>query len=159
MRKLDGYDLAILRTLQSKGRITKTALAEAVNLSPSPCWERLRRLEDDGYISGYSADIDIRLLGPITEVLVEVTLANHRSSDFKRFECFVQDVEEITECVATGGGIDYMLRLVVRDVDAYQQLMDRLLETDVGIDRYFGYIVTKRVKAAHPSIDAIAEAP
>ena len=155
MRKLDGYDLAILRTLQTNGRITKTALADAVNLSPSPCWERLRRLEEAGYITGYSAEVDLRLLGPVTEVLVEVTLANHQSSDFQRFERHIQDVVEVVDCVATGGGIDYVLRLVVRDVDAYQRLMDSLLDAALGIDRYFGYIVTKRVKSGQPSLDHI----
>ena len=159
VRKLDGYDLAILRTLQTNGRITKTALADAVNLSPSPCWERLRRLEEAGYITGYAAAVDIRLLGPVTEVLVEITLANHQGADFQRFEKFIEDVAEVVDCVATGGGIDYMLRLVVRDVDAYQRLMDMLLDADLGIDRYFGYIVTKRIKATPPPLDRLVEGP
>lgn len=158
MRKLDRYDLAILRVLQRKGRITKTALAEAVNLSPSPCWERLRRLEAEGYISGYRADINIALLGPVTEVLVEITLANHQSGDFKRFEHAIAETPEVVDCVATGGGIDYVMRLVVRDIDAYQRLMDRLLDAGIGIDRYFGYIVTKHVKSAEPMLDDIAGA-
>ena len=148
--KLDRYDLAILQKLQQGGRITKVALAEAVNLSSSPCWERLRRLEDAGYITGYQASIDLRRLTRVAEVIVEVTLTNHKATDFRRFETAIQDVPEIVECSAIGGGIDYVMRLIVRDVDAYQRLMDRLLDDGIGIDRYFGYIVTKPVKSAPP---------
>jgi len=155
MPKLDKYDLAILQKLQETGRITKVALAEAVNLSPSPCWERLRRLEEAGYITGYRAKLNLRKLAPVTEVIVEVTLSNHQSSDFKRFETAIQDVPEIVECSATGGGIDYIMKLIVRDVDAYQRLMDRLLDTGIGIDRYFGYIVTKPVKSIPPALNGL----
>ncbi|MCW3783612.1 Lrp/AsnC family transcriptional regulator [Defluviimonas salinarum] len=144
--KLDAFDFAILRELQRNGRITKTALAERVNLSPSPCWERLKKLEKAGLITGYRAMIDIRAIAPVTEVLVEVTLAGHKAGDFRRFEQAVQGVEQIQACWATGGGIDYILRAVVADVDAYQRLMDVLLDSDLGIERYFGYIVTKTVK-------------
>ncbi len=150
--KLDSYDFAILRALQSNGRMTKIALAQAVNLSPSPCWERLKRLEQSGLIVGYRALVDIRRLGPVTEVIVEVTLANHRAGDFARFESAVQDIAAIGSCWATGGGVDYILTLSVRDVDAYQRLMDDLLESDIGIARYFGYIVTKPVKSAPPPL-------
>jgi Lrp/AsnC family transcriptional regulator, regulator of ectoine-degradation genes len=152
--KLDSYDLAILRLLQTDGRMTKRALAEAVNLSPSPCWERLRRLEEAGYIAGYRADVQIRKLAPVTEVLVQVTLSGHRAEDFRRFETAVRAEPAICDCWAIGGGVDYMLRLVVRDVDAYQALMDHLLEREIGIDRYFGYIVTKPVKSEAPPLPA-----
>ena len=152
MRKLDVYDLAILRILQTQGRITKVALSEAVNLSPSPCWERLKRLESAGYIVGYQAMVDLRRIAPVTEVMVEVTLTNHRAEDFRRFEAVMQAEPQIVACWATGGGIDYMMRLIVADVDAYQHLMDRLLDADIGIGRYFGYIVTKQVKSAPPPL-------
>ncbi|WP_332872518.1 Lrp/AsnC family transcriptional regulator [Pontibaca salina] len=150
--RLDKYDFAILRILQSDGRMTKTALAQAVNLSPSPCWERLKRLEQSGLIIGYRAQVDIRRIGPVTEVVVEVTLANHRAEDFTRFEAAVQEIPAIRSCWATGGGVDYVMVLSVRDVDAYQRLMDDLLESDFGIARYFGYIVTKPVKSAPPPL-------
>jgi len=157
MRKLDSNDIAILRTLQHEGRITKAALAKAVNLSASPCWERLRRLEEDGFITGYRAELDVRLIAPITEIIVEITLANHQGEDFKRFEDAIASMPEVVECAATGGGIDYIMKLVVRDVDAYQRLMDRMLDDDLGIDRYFGYIVTKAVKSAPPDIRKLHE--
>ena len=155
MIKLDKYDLAILSILQQNGRITKVALAEKVNLSPSPCWERLRRLEREGYIKGYRASVDLRKLTSVTEVLVEVALANHKSEDFQRFESAIQVVPEIVDCWATGGGMDYILKVVVNDIETYQKLLDRLLEAGLGIDRYFSYIVTKSVKSASPSLDSL----
>lgn len=144
--KLDPIDIKILAALQREGRMTKTALAEAVNLSPTPCWERLRRLEEAGFITGYHARIDLEKLTRATIVLVEVTLKRHQHADFVRFENAVLEIPEIVECHATGGGIDYMLKIVARDVDSYQRLIDRLLIDDIGIDRYFTYIVTKPVK-------------
>lgn len=150
MAMLDRYDIAILKTLQSNGRITKVALAEAVNLSPSPCWERLKRLEQAGLITGYRADIDVAELRPMILVLVEVTLSHHQAENFKAFEAAIQEYPEIIECAATGGGIDYVMKLAVSDVDAYQRLMDRLLDAGIGINRYFGYVVTKMVKSAPP---------
>lgn len=144
--KLDSYDLRILQTLERDGRITKVRLAEAVGLSPSPCWERLKKLERAGVVAGYRAEIDVKKLGAVTEMLVEVTLARHQQADFRRFEEGIRAVPEVIDCWATGGGIDYVMRLLVADIDAYQRLMDRLLDGDFGIDRYFGYAVTKQVK-------------
>lgn len=153
--KLDSYDFAILRALQDNGRMTKVALAEAVNLSPSPCWERLKKLEKSGLITGYRAMVDIRRIAPVTEVLVEITLSGHKAEDFRRFEAEVQARPEVQACWALGGGVDYLLRLVVSDVDAYQRFMDDLLDGGAGIERYFGYIVTKTVKnTADPIPDA-----
>lgn len=146
--KLDAVDLRILATLQREGRITKLALAERVGLSPSPCWERLRRLESAGVIAGYHAKIAGRMLGPMTVVFAEVTLANHRQTDFARFEAAIGEIPEIVECWAVGGGVDYLIKVLTPDVDAYQRLIDGLLAADLGIDRYFTYIVTKPVKEA-----------
>ena len=148
--KLDDRDIRILALLQQDGRITKSRLAEMVNLSPSPCWERLKRLEDAGLISGYHARVDIGVLAKCTSVLVEVSLKRHQLEDFERFEAHIQEIEEVTDCWATGGGVDYVLKVHARDVDAYQRLVDELLLADIGIDRYFTYIVTKKVKEAAP---------
>ncbi len=148
--RLDAVDLKILAVLQCDGRITKVKLAEAVNLSPSPCWERLKRLEQAGLIKGYQARLDLARVAPVTEVLVEVTLEHHRQDDFARFEAAMQEVPEVLDCWATGGGVDYLLRVVTPDVDSYQRLIDSLLEAEIGIDRYFTYIVTRSVKSQAP---------
>jgi len=144
--KLDGYDLRILEALQRDGRMTKVKLAEAVHLTPSPCWERLKRLEEAGVIAGYHARIDPKKLGPVTIVMVEVALREHTSAEFERFEKAVRAIPEIVECQATGGGIDYLMKIVVPNVDAYQRLIDNLLQSGLGIERYYSYIVTKVVK-------------
>ena len=146
--RLDAIDIKILATLQKEGRITKLALAERVNLSPTPCWERLKRLQNAGFIAGYRAEIALAKLGSATTVLVEVTLKQHRIEDFEVFERAVRQVPEIVECLATGGGIDYLLKIVSQDIDAYQRLIDELLTANIGIDRYFTYVVTRTVKSA-----------
>ncbi len=146
--RLDAIDIKILATLQKEGRITKLALAERVNLSPTPCWERLKRLQNAGFIAGYRAEIALAKLGSATTVLVEVTLKQHRIEDFEVFERAVRQVPEIVECLATGGGIDYLLKIVSPDIDAYQRLIDELLTANIGIDRYFTYVVTRTVKSA-----------
>ncbi|MBZ9775573.1 Lrp/AsnC family transcriptional regulator [Mesorhizobium sp. CO1-1-8] len=144
--KLDPIDLKILDAIQRDGRITKLALAEQVGLSPTPCWMRLRKLEKAGIVSGYHARIAMRVVAPVATVLMEVTLANHRQADFDRFERVIRDVPEIVACWSVGGGVDYVLKVMARDIDAYQRLVDGLLEREIGIDRYFTYIVTKTVK-------------
>jgi Lrp/AsnC family transcriptional regulator of ectoine degradation len=144
--KLDSYDFRILEALQRDGRMTKVKLAEAVHLTPSPCWERLRRLEESGVIAGYHARLDPKKLGPAATVMVEIALGDHRAADFERFEKAIRDVPEVVECQATGGGIDYVMKVVVPDVDTYQRLIDRLLQEGIGIERYYSYIVTKTVK-------------
>lgn len=144
--KLDAIDIRILDAIQRDGRITKLALAEAVGLSPTPCWMRLRKLEKAGIVSGYHAKVAIRSIAPVATVMMEVTLANHRQADFDRFEKAIRDIPEIIACWSLGGGVDYILKVMTRDIDAYQRLVDSLLEREIGIDRYFTYIVTKTVK-------------
>jgi Lrp/AsnC family transcriptional regulator of ectoine degradation len=144
--KLDPIDLKILDAIQRDGRITKLALAEAVGLSPTPCWMRLARLEKAGIVSGYHARIAMRVIAPVATVLMEVTLASHRQADFDRFERAIRDIPEIVACWSVGGGVDYLMKIMARDIGAYQRLVDALLERELGIDRYFTYIVIKTVK-------------
>jgi Lrp/AsnC family transcriptional regulator of ectoine degradation len=144
--QIDDRDLKILAILQKEGRITKAALAERVNLSPTPCWERLKRLEEGGIIEGYSARIALKAFGPMAVMFMEAELDSHKAQDFDRFERAVREIDAITECWAVGGGIDYLLKVVTRDVDAYQRLVDRMLGADIGLKRYYTYVVTKRVK-------------
>ncbi|WP_065373118.1 Lrp/AsnC family transcriptional regulator [Ensifer adhaerens] len=144
--KLDAIDLRILDAIQRDGRITKLALAEKAGLSPTPCWMRLRKMEKAGIISGYHAHVALRRVAPVASVMVELTLANHRQADFDRFERAVRDIPEIVCCWSVGGGVDYILKIVAADIDAYQRLIDTLLDRELGIARYFTYIVTKTVK-------------
>lgn len=146
MTKLDRIDLRILSVLQKHGRITKQKLANEVNLSVSPCWVRLKRLEEAGIINGYHAEVQLEKLANFSTVLVEITLKHHAAEDFERFENAMLDAPHVIDCYATGGGVDYVLKVIARDIDHYQTLIDSMLAQDIGIDRYFTYIVTKAVK-------------
>ena len=146
MIKLDRYDLAILRILARDGRITKSRLAEEVNLSISPAWERVRKLEDCGVIRGYRADIAWVDVFRGSRIVVEVTLSRHTAHTMQRFEQRMAAANEVIQCYATGGGVDYVVHVMARDIDHYQRFMDALLMEDLGIERYFTYIVTKVVK-------------
>ncbi|WP_226623509.1 Lrp/AsnC family transcriptional regulator [Alloyangia pacifica] len=150
--RLDRRDIAILATLSREGRITKTELAARVNLSPTPCWERMQRLEKAGLITGYRAEIDLAALGPHVQVFVTLELDSHRAESFQLFERTVARIDEITGCWAIGGGYDYLMQVVSTDVAAFQELMDGLLESRAGVRRYYSYIVTKPVKSDPPAL-------
>lgn len=153
--KLDRYDLKILSILSRDGRITKSRLAESINLSVSPCWERVRRLEKAGIIEGYSARINPRVLVPKTPVWVQIELKQHNAESFQRFEQLIQSTAAVTECVAVGGGVDYLIKVEADSIDAYQRLIDGwLTSADIGIERYFTYIVTKTVKRPAQGFDS-----
>ena len=144
--KLDRYDVAILSILARDGRITKSRLAEEVSLSISPAWERVRKLEESGVIRGYRAELDWTGVMTTNRIVVEVTLARHTAHDMRRFEARVQTAPEVVQCFATGGGVDYVLHVLARDIDHYQRFIDALLMDELGIERYFTYVVTKVVK-------------
>jgi Lrp/AsnC family transcriptional regulator, regulator of ectoine-degradation genes len=148
--KLDRYDIKILEVLSQEGRITKSKLAETINLSLSPCWERVKRLEDAGIIEGYSARLNASVQINRLQIWVSIELKKHNTQSFSRFERHVINAPELTECVAVGGGVDYLVRIEPTSIDEYQRLMDSWLESDLGIDRYFTYIVTKTVKSIPP---------
>jgi DNA-binding Lrp family transcriptional regulator len=141
--KLDRIDLRILAQLQKRGRITNVELADAVGLSPSPCLIRVKRLEKAGYIIGYGAQIQLEKLGDVQLVFTEVTLADHRREDFVRFVDAVKNVDEIVECHLASGGYDYLLKFVTRSVSHYQNIIEGLLERNIGIEKYFSYIIIK----------------
>jgi len=141
--KLDRIDLKILAQLQKTGRITNVELADAVGLSPSPCLTRVKRLEQAGYVTGYGAQINLHKLGEFLTVFTEVTLIEHRSGDFSRFETRIRKLDEIVECHLVSGGYDYLLKFVTCGVGHYQRIIEEMLEGDYGIEKYFSYIVIK----------------
>ena len=155
--RLDSRDIRILSILQREGRISKTALAERVHLSATPCWERLRRLEDAGIIESYGAQISLKAFGPITIVFVEVEIENHRTEDFARFERAIATVPQVVECWAVGGGIDYLCKVVVPSLIDYQTLIEGLLHQKIGIRRYYTYVVTAPVKNEPMPVELLAD--
>ena len=154
---LDDRDLAILSILTREGRIAKAELARRVNLSPSPCWQRLHRLEAAGLIRGYRAEIALARLAPHVRVFVTVELEAHRTECFRRFEGIIAGLDEVTGCWALGGGFDYLMEVVTRDIATYQALMDGLLKRRAGVARYYTYVVTKAVKDAPPPLAALPD--
>ena len=141
--RLDRSDLKILAQLQRRGRVTNVTLSEAVGLSASPCLLRVKRLEKAGFIAGYGAQINLAKLGETVSVFTEVTLADHKLDDFARFETEIRGVEELVECHLISGGYDYLLKFVARGVGHYQEIVEDLLKREIGIAKYFSYIVIK----------------
>ena len=141
--KLDRLDIRILCQLQKNGRITNVDMANAVGLSPSPCLIRVKRLEKAGYIGGYGAQLRLDKLGDTLTVFTEVTLQDHHREDFVRFETAIREVDEVLECHLVSGGYDYLLRFLTRGVNHYQEVIEELLERNIGIAKYFSYIVIK----------------
>lgn len=153
---LDATDIRILCAVQQHGQLSKTRLAEIANISATPCWARLDRLKAAGFIRGYNADIAIERICDIAQVVVTVSLTRHRKTDFDRFEAFVNSRDEFTECIATGGGMDYVLKAVSSNLTSFQSLMQAMLDADLGVDRYMTYIVTRTVKASRPNLIKLA---
>jgi DNA-binding Lrp family transcriptional regulator len=141
--KLDRIDIKILYELQKNGRITNVELAELVNLSPSPCLMRVKKLQAEGYIEGYSAQININKLGQTLTVFTEITLKNHRQIDFARFLGVIEKIDQVVECHLVSGGYDYLLKFMTSGIVEYQSIMERLIDMDVGIDKYFSFVVLK----------------
>jgi len=153
---LDAADIRILSAVQQHGQLSKTKLAEIVNISATPCWARLDRLKAAGFIRGYHADIALDRITDFTQVIVTISLTHHRKADFERFESFIKNLDEITECIATGGGMDYVMQTASPSIASFQALMDTLLAAELGIDRYMTYIATRRVKSAQPNLAKLA---
>jgi DNA-binding Lrp family transcriptional regulator len=141
--KLDRIDVKILYELQKNGRITNVELAELVSLSPSPCLMRVKKLQEAGFITGYSAQINVAKLGQTFTVFTEVTLKNHRQIDFARFLAVAQKEDSVMECHLVSGGYDYLIKFVTSGITEYQETMERLIDMEIGIDKYFSFVVLK----------------
>ena len=152
---LDATDLRILSAIQKHGHLSKAKLADIVNLSPSPCWVRLDKLKAAGFIRGYHANIALDRICDFTQVIVTVSLTQHRKSDFERFEAHICRLDEVVECIATGGGMDYVLKVFTPNLTTFQTLMESLLASELGIERYMTYIATREVKSSHPNLGTL----
>ncbi len=149
---LDATDIRILSAVQQHGQLSKTRLAELVNLSPTPCWARLDRLKAAGYIKGYHAELALDRIVDFTQVIVTVSLGSHRKVEFDRFESYIRGLDEVVDCIATGGGMDYVMKTVTPSLAAFQALMEEMLATDLAIERYMTYIATRQIKTSQPSL-------
>ncbi len=143
--KLDRIDIAILAQLQLNGKLTNVNLADAVGLSPSPCLQRVKRLEKAGYITGYKAQINLAKLAEHITVFTEITLKDHRREDFIKFEHEIRRYDAVQECHLVSGGYDYLVKFVARSVLHYQEIVEGILERNIGVEKYFSYIVIKSI--------------
>ena len=144
---LDRTDLLLLGELQRAGRQTNAELAERVNLSPSACLRRVQRLERDGVIAGYRAEVDPDRLGLGLQAFVRVQLSRHDSASVEAFSEFVNQWDEVVACHALTGDMDYLLQVAVRDLEHFSHfLLDRLLN-QAGVDDVNSSFVLRTVKA------------
>lgn len=144
--EFDRYDLQILRLLQENGRLSNQELADRIGLSPSPCLRRVRVLEDAGVIAGYRALIDAKALGLSLMALIHISMDQHTPERFEGFEAAIRDIPEVLECLLiTGQAADYQLKVVVRDMDAYQQLLLNRITRIPGVTGVHSSFVLRRV--------------
>ena len=121
---LDKFDRDILHKLQGHGRMSNQELAEAVNLSPSPCLRRIRRLEEEGYIEAYVAVLNARKLGLNLMAFIQISMDKHTPERFTEFDKIITTLPEVLEChLITGQSSDYLLKVIVEDMDAYQHFL------------------------------------
>lgn len=144
--KLDRIDINILAQLQSDGRMSNVKLAEEVALSPSPCLQRVKRLEKLGYIKRYDAEIDINLIAETIHIFTQMTLSEHRLTDHQHFEKEIAKIPQIMEChLVSGGGFDYWLKFVCRSIQEYQKVIQDMLNSDLKIIKYHSFVIMRSV--------------
>ena len=146
MKELDRIDRKILNALQQDGRISNVELSKRVDLSPTPCLERVRRLERQGFITGYIATLNPQYLGAALLVFIEVTLSRGESDVFEKFNKAVLQSEAIQECHLVSGDFDYLLKARVADMSAYRKLLAETLLTLPSIKETRTYVVMEEVK-------------
>ena len=148
-RELDRVDRQLLALLQADGRLTTAELARSVNLTLTPCIERVRRLERQGYIEGYFAKLGARQLGQKLLAFTEVTLDHTTPDAFARFREAILPVDEIVECHMVAGGFDYLLKTRVRDLDEYRRVLGDKIAAVRGVRQTQTYFVMEEVKSTH----------
>ena len=142
---LDRIDLLILDALQQDGRISNVDLAKQVNLSPSPCLERVKRLEQAGYIERYRAELNPNLLNYGMSAFIQVTLDRTTADVFNQFREQVVTIKEVAECHMVAGGFDYLLKLRFKDMAAYREVLGVIVELP-AVSQTHTYVVMENVK-------------
>lgn len=144
--RLDHLDIRILHRLQADARITNQDLADAVGLSPSPCLQRVKRMERAGIISSYRAHIDLHKVCRHVDVIAAATLKSHGLDDFQSFEKMVAGMRYVVECTKVSGTIDYLMRFVCPDIASYHMLSDELLKLGPKLGNLSSYVVLSSIK-------------
>ena len=143
---IDRFDRLILQTLQQEGRISNQDLADRVGLSPSPCLRRVRTLEEAGIIQSYRARLNEKALGYSLVALIYIAMDAHTPERFEHFETEIQKLPEVLECLLiTGQDADYQLKVIVRDMDAFQELLLNRINRIQGVTGVHSSFVLRRV--------------
>jgi Lrp/AsnC family transcriptional regulator, leucine-responsive regulatory protein len=145
---MDRIDQKILRHLQGDARASLQDISKAVGLSPSPCWERIRKMEAAGVIEGYTVRINPQAIGLNETVLVQVTLDSHSENTLERFGETLAAIPEVIECFLVSGEYDYLLRIAVRDTRDYERLLREKLYKIKGIRHSKSNFVLRTLKKA-----------
>jgi len=147
MIDVDGFDLKMLAALQDDGRLTNQQLADAVGLSASQCSRRRTRLEEDGIVAGYHADLAAERLGFNVVAFVHITLATHSPDNAKHFRDLVQRVDDVQEAYSLTGDADYLLKIILRDLKSLSDIVNNVLMPHPSIAHVRSSIVLDRLKA------------
>lgn len=146
-KPLDEIDRKILRQLQRNGRISNIELSRTIHLSPTPCLERVRRLERAGYITGYVALLDPQKLDAAVMVFVQITLDRTTPDVFEQFRNAIVALPEVLECHMVAGGFDYLVKIRVADMAAYRHVLGERLTALPGVSQTHSYVVMEEVKS------------
>ncbi|MFG1489649.1 Lrp/AsnC family transcriptional regulator [Oceanospirillum sp. HFRX-1_2] len=145
--RLDETDRQILALLQQDGRLTNAKLAERLNLSETPCWRRLKRLESEGYIEGYQARLSRKKLGMGVIGFAQVTFGDHSGQAPMAFEQQMTEMPEILSCHNVSGDCDYILQIVADDLESYGDFVRDRLRILPGISSIRSSLSLREVKA------------
>ena len=144
--EIDRFDRQILQLLQQDGRISKQDQADPIGLSPSPCLRRVRGLEEAGINTGYRALLDAKKLGLSLMALIGISMDQHTPERFANLEAAINDIPEVLECLLiTGQQSDYQLKVVIRDMDAYQELLLNKITRIQGVTGVHTSFVLRKV--------------
>ena len=149
MAKIDKVDADILAMLQENGRLSNSKVAERLSMSETPCWRRLKRLEESGVISGYQAILDRRALGLGVSAFVQLGCAEHSEAATEEFQRIIQSSPNVLSCHNTTGEADYLLQVVAKDLDDYSRFVERVLRRLPGVTSIRSNISLRELKSSN----------
>ncbi|SDW09515.1 transcriptional regulator, AsnC family [Pseudomonas syringae] len=143
---LSPVDIKILTALQQDGRITNQTLADQIGMSASPCWRRVKQLEEHRYIQSYKAVLDRRKIGLGVMVFIRVSIDRHSEAEARKFEQEVMQLEDVVACYSIGGDADFLLQVVARDLDSFADFAMTVVRRLPGIKEMQSMFVLKEIK-------------
>ncbi len=145
--KLDEYERLILRLLQKDASLPIAVIAERVGLSPSPCWRRVNRLEQDGIIKRRVALVDRTKVGLRAQIFAQIKLNAHGRANLDEFTAAIREFPEVLECYVLMGSVDFMLRIVAEDIEAYERFFFEQLSQIPGVQEVNSVVALSEIKA------------